>query len=138
MISYRNMIDGGLILVLKDICGGNGNELVENGCMGSTEHWEGIFKPHVRHERKLHFVDGNKIPTIKRIIGGYRKMTVNKKEFADRMAENGGITKKAAFQAVGLFIQTLMEYLSEDEKVMFTNFGRFEMKYVKERVGCNP
>ena len=89
MISYRNMIDGGLILVLKDICGGNGNELVENGCMGSTEHWEGIFKPHVRHERKLHFVDGNKIPTIKRIIGGYRKMTVNKKEFADRMAENG-------------------------------------------------
>ena len=32
------------------------------------------------------------------------------------MAENGGITKRAAFQAVGLFIDTLMDYLGEDEK----------------------
>ena len=32
-------------------------------------------------------------------------MAICKKEFADRMAENGGITKKAAFQAVGLFIE---------------------------------
>ena len=47
-------------------------------------------------------------------------MAICKKEFADRMAENGGITKKAAFNAVGLFIETLKDYLSEDEKVMFT------------------
>ncbi len=55
-------------------------------------------------------------------------MAIYKKEFADRMAENGGITKKSAFKAVGLFIDTLMDYLSEDEKVMFTGFGRFETK----------
>lgn len=30
-------------------------------------------------------------------------MAILKKEFADRMAENGGITKKAAFEAVDLW-----------------------------------
>ena len=41
-------------------------------------------------------------------------MAVTKKEFADRMAENGGITKKAAYKAVDAFIETLMEYMSEN------------------------
>ena len=62
-------------------------------------------------------------------------MAVNRKEFADRMAENGGITKKAAFEAVGVFIETLLDYLSEDEKVMFSGFGRFEIRTMKEKVG---
>lgn len=65
-------------------------------------------------------------------------MTINKKEFSDRMAENGGITKKSAYEAVGLFIDTLMDYLGEDEKVMFTGFGRFEMRKIKARKGRNP
>ena len=65
-------------------------------------------------------------------------MAICKKEFADRMAENGGITKKAAYQAVGLFIETLADYLSEDEKVMLKGFGRFEMRTVKEKKGRNP
>ena len=65
-------------------------------------------------------------------------MAVCKKEFADRMAENGGITKKAAFEAVGLFIDTLIDYLSEDEKVLFTGFGKFEIRTVKEKKGRNP
>lgn len=64
-------------------------------------------------------------------------MAICKKEFADRMAENGGITKKAAFNAVGLFIETLKDYLSEDEKVMFTGFGRFEIRTAKEKKGRN-
>ena len=65
-------------------------------------------------------------------------MAICKKEFADRMAENGGITKKAAFEAVGLFIDTLMDYLSEDKTVLFTGFGKFEIRTVKEKKGRNP
>lgn len=41
-------------------------------------------------------------------------MSVLKKEFIDRMAENGGITKKAARQGVDLFFETLADYMSED------------------------
>ena len=64
-------------------------------------------------------------------------MAVLKKEFADRMAENGGITKKAAFEAAGLFMDTLIDFLSEDEKVMFSGFGRFEVRTAKEKTGRN-
>ena len=38
-------------------------------------------------------------------------MAIKKKEFADRMAENGGTTNKAAFQAVDAFIERIMDYL---------------------------
>lgn len=65
-------------------------------------------------------------------------MAVYKKEFTDRMAANGGITKKAARLGFDLFVETLMDYMSEGEKVMFTGFGRFEMKTIKEKKGRMP
>ena len=65
-------------------------------------------------------------------------MSVLKKEFIDRMAETGGITKKDARRGLELFIETLMECMSENEKVMFSGFGRFEMKTTKERRGRVP
>lgn len=65
-------------------------------------------------------------------------MAVLKKEFINRMAEKGGVTKKEARRGFDLFIETLMDYMSEDEKVVFTGFGRFEMKTFKERKGRNP
>ena len=65
-------------------------------------------------------------------------MAVFKKDFIDRMSEIGGITKKDAKRDLEIFIKTLMDYMSEDEKVRFTGFGRFEMKTVKERRGLNP
>lgn len=65
-------------------------------------------------------------------------MVVLKKEFIDRMAENGGITKKAARQGVDLFFETLADYMNEDRKVVFTGIGKFEMKTFKERKGRIP
>ena len=51
-------------------------------------------------------------------------MSVNKKEFADRMAAKGGIKKKDAMKGLNLFIETLMDCMSENEKVKLLNFGR--------------
>ena len=65
-------------------------------------------------------------------------MSVLKKEFTDRMAERGGITKKAARLGFDLFVETLMECMSEGEKVMFNNFGRFEMKTLESRKSRLP
>ena len=65
-------------------------------------------------------------------------MSVNKKEFADRMAERGGIKKKDAMKGLELFIETLMDCMNADERVMLKGFGRFEMRTVKERIGRNP
>jgi len=60
-------------------------------------------------------------------------MSVNKKEFADRMAAKGGIKKKEAMKGLDLFIETLMDCMSENEKVKLLNFGSFQMKTMKER-----
>ena len=65
-------------------------------------------------------------------------MAIGKKEFADKIAENRGIKKKAAYQLVDTFIETVMSYLGEGETVKFQNFGKFEMKTAKERVVRNP
>ena len=65
-------------------------------------------------------------------------MSVLKKEFIDRMSENGGITKKAAKQGLDLFFETLMECMAEGEKVLLVGLGRFEMKTTKERKGRVP
>lgn len=65
-------------------------------------------------------------------------MAVNKKEFAYRMAEKGGIKKKDAMKGLELFIETLMDCMSEHEKVKISMFGRFEMNTVKEKKGRNP
>ena len=65
-------------------------------------------------------------------------MAVLEKEFIDRMAENGGITKKAAKQGLDLFFETLMECMAEGEKVLLVGIGRFEMKTTKERIGKVP
>ena len=65
-------------------------------------------------------------------------MSVLKKEFIDRMSENGGITKKAAKQGLDLFFETLMECMAEGEKVLLVGLGRFEMKTIKERRGRVP
>ena len=63
-------------------------------------------------------------------------MAVLKQEFISRMAEKGGITKKAAREGLELFIETVMDCMSENEKVMIKGFGRFEVKTYKERI-CN-
>ena len=65
-------------------------------------------------------------------------MAVLKKEFTDRMAENGGITKKAARMGFDLFFETLMGCMAEGEKVLLVGIGRFEMKTTKERIGKVP
>lgn len=63
-------------------------------------------------------------------------MSVLKKEFIDRMAETGGITKKEAGKGAALFIEALMECMSEDERVMIyeTYFVDKEGRTVKIKV----
>jgi len=65
-------------------------------------------------------------------------MTINKKEFVNRMAEIGGITKKEANRGVDAFIETLIDCMKEEVRVKFVGFGRFELKTVKEKPARNP
>lgn len=64
--------------------------------------------------------------------------TVNKKEFAYKIAEKGNFYKKDAMKMAGLFWDTLLDYLEEGKKVNFYGIGHFEMKKVKGRKAKNP
>lgn len=64
--------------------------------------------------------------------------TVNKKEFAYKIAEKGGFYKKDAVKMTELFWETLLDYLEEGKKVNFYGIGHFEMKEVKGREARNP
>ena len=59
-------------------------------------------------------------------------------EKSERKEKYNGSTKKDAKRGLELFIETLMDYMSKDEKVMIVGFGRFEMKTAKERKGRVP
>ena len=63
--------------------------------------------------------------------------TVNKKEFAYKIAEKGGFYKKDAMKMTELFWETLLDCLSEGKKVNFYGIGHFELKTVKERMARN-
>lgn len=65
-------------------------------------------------------------------------ITVNKKEFAYKIAEKGGFYKKDAVKMTELFWETLMDYLSEGKKVNFYGIGHFELKTAREREARNP
>ena len=65
-------------------------------------------------------------------------MSVTKKEFAVKLAVKGNLKKAEAYRMMDLFIETLIDCFKEDTIVKFQEFGRFELKTVKEYVGRNP
>lgn len=61
-----------------------------------------------------------------------------KSDFVGKVAEKVGGTKKDAAQYVDAFIATVMEAVSDGEKVAFAGFGSFEAKDVLARECRNP
>lgn len=65
-------------------------------------------------------------------------MIINKKEFANRMAEISGIKKYQARENVDLFIETIIDCLKDEDVIKIHGFGRFELKTIKEKPAQNP
>lgn len=56
----------------------------------------------------------------------------------DQIAENTGATKKEADAILSAAIETIIETVSSDEKVVVVGFGSFEARDRKAREGRNP
>ncbi len=65
-------------------------------------------------------------------------MAVNKKEFINRMAENGQVTKKSCRKYLDLMLDTFYEFLEEGEEIRFYGIMNAETKMIPERVARNP
>ena len=64
---------------------------------------------------------------------------MTKSELVGRIAEEAGITKKAAEAALGAFIGAVQDALKEkDGAVRISNLGTFRVSHRKARAGVNP
>lgn len=65
-------------------------------------------------------------------------MAINKKDFIDRMAENGNKTKKSCREYMDLMFDTFYELLEEGEVIQFAGIMKAETKITPERPARNP
>jgi DNA-binding protein HU-beta len=63
---------------------------------------------------------------------------MNKGELVDAVAEKATVTKKQADAVISATVETIMEAVSEGEKVTLVGFGSFERRDRKAREGRNP
>ncbi len=63
---------------------------------------------------------------------------MNKTEFIKALANNAGYTIKEATVAYDAFVASVVEGLSQGEKIALTGFGTFELKERPERDAFNP
>ena len=65
-------------------------------------------------------------------------MSINKKEFINRMAEKGGKTKCSCKEYLELVLDTFYEVLEEGETIRFHKIISAETKVTPERPARNP
>lgn len=63
---------------------------------------------------------------------------MNKGELVDAVAERASVTKKQADAVLTAALDTIMEAVSNDDKVTLVGFGSFESRERKAREGRNP
>lgn len=65
-------------------------------------------------------------------------MKVNKKDLADRLSKEYGLTLIQAKQMLDYLINEIKKELKEGNQVDIANFGNFSIAYRSEREGVNP
>jgi DNA-binding protein HU-beta len=63
---------------------------------------------------------------------------VTKAEFIDRVAEQSGLSKRSAADAVDAVLDTIEKALRSGDSVTFTGFGKFSTAHRAARMGVNP
>lgn len=63
---------------------------------------------------------------------------MNKGELVDQVSKKADVTKKQADAVITAIFETIMEAVSQDDKVTLVGFGSFESRERKAREGRNP
>lgn len=63
---------------------------------------------------------------------------MNKTELVALVAEKSGLTKKDAEAAVSAVLDSVVEAVTNGEKVQIVGFGTFEQRQRNARTGCDP
>ncbi len=62
----------------------------------------------------------------------------SKADIINKIADEGGLSRKDAKNAVEQVLGAISSYLEDGEKVQLTGFGTFEVRERKERSGVRP
>jgi len=65
-------------------------------------------------------------------------MTLTKRDLIERISEETGLTQALVFDVVQKTLDYITETLAKGDKVEFREFGVFEVKVRKARMGRNP
>ena len=63
---------------------------------------------------------------------------MNKSDLVKLVAERGGLSMKAAKEAVNVFFNTFVEAILQDERIEIRGFGSFALHSRPSRIGRNP
>jgi DNA-binding protein HU-beta len=63
---------------------------------------------------------------------------MTKSDFVDRVADNSGLSKKDAGNAVDAVLRSIEDALRSGDEVSFTGFGKFHVASRGAREGRNP
>lgn len=63
---------------------------------------------------------------------------MNKSELIAKVSEKSGLTKKDSEKAIASVLDSIVEAVSNDEKVQIIGFGTFELRRRSARMGRDP
>ena len=64
--------------------------------------------------------------------------TVTKQSIVNRISENTGLTIKDSSELVDIILGEITQSLANNDDVLITGFGKFEVTSKKSRIGRNP
>uniref|UniRef100_A0A061RDM9 DNA-binding protein HU-beta n=1 Tax=Tetraselmis sp. GSL018 TaxID=582737 RepID=A0A061RDM9_9CHLO len=71
-------------------------------------------------------------------VAGATRMQIGKKELVKRVAERAGVEIKVTDAVVSKLLDTIVETVTEGEKIAIPGFGTYEAKTRSPRTGRNP
>jgi len=64
--------------------------------------------------------------------------TITKRDLVVQISDQTGLTQHQVFDVLQLFLDNMTSHLAQNNEVVLRNFGTFEIRVTKPKIGRNP
>ena len=64
--------------------------------------------------------------------------TITKRDLVVQISDQTGLTQHQVFDVLQLFLDNITSHLAQNNEVVLRNFGTFEIRVAKAKIGRNP
>jgi len=64
--------------------------------------------------------------------------TITKRDLVIQISDQTGLTQHQVFDVLQLFLDNVTSHLAQNNEVVLRNFGTFEIRVAKAKIGRNP